>query len=755
MDQIKFIKYLTNLAPEGETALFVTKKTFEDNRSAFIPSYPSRFRPRGVVYGNTGSFIVDRLDKDKPSASSANCDRVLCLVLDDIGTKSKEPNLPPTWKIETSPGCYQWGYTFRLDDQPFKNEFCAAVKAIAAAGYTDPGMTNPVRNFRIPGSINDKPGRNNFESVLVEFNPDREFSLPEICEALNVTPGEVSPDVKHFSVKDNGGDDVLGWLYDNAHVLEDVNSSGWYGVTCPNHEKHSTGSLSGRYLPSTRAFKCMHGHCESLSSRDFLKWVAENGGPEHTPGLRSDIIHNALDNISKNKPEKVMFNDSDEQIIREVEKKELGRLEKQDWFSRFAYVQSDDSFFDLNDRMEYSRTSFNAIFRHIKCASIHNGRMIPASVCFDENRQEMGAKVLHGVTYAAGESALTVKDGLVYGNKWLNARPNVSMGGDPSIWLDHCRKLVPEEFELEHIWDMMAFKLQNPKIKINHAIIHGSVEGVGKDTMWAPFIWSICGESKKNYGIMDNDSLTSQWGYQYESEVLVINELRAPNVLDRRALSNKLKPITAAPPDVLTINRKGMHPYNLANRMFVLAFSNDLVPIIISSQDRRWFCVWSSATALAKEDAEKIWTFYKNGGYEAVGNWLMERDVSKFNPNARPPMTEYKRNMIEDGMSGTESYLVDMVANKIGEFQKGVVGAPLHSLCDRLSVQMPNNNKIYLNALMHALQEAGWVDMGRVHSREFSNPRRMFVAPDILATKSKTEIRRILEDVAMPNLKVV
>ena len=37
------------------------------------------------------------------------------------------------------------------------------------------------------------------------------------------------------------------------------------------------------------------------------------------------------------------------------------------------------------------------------------------------------------------------------------------------------------------------------------------------------------------------------------------NELREPEASARRALANKLKPVIAAPPDTLPINRKGLH----------------------------------------------------------------------------------------------------------------------------------------------------------------------------------------------------
>jgi len=77
------------------------------------------------------------------------------LVLDDVGDPIKAPNLPPiepTWKIETSKGSFQWGYAF--SEQPTKGEYAAAIRAMADAGYTDPGACNPVRNFRLPGSVN-------------------------------------------------------------------------------------------------------------------------------------------------------------------------------------------------------------------------------------------------------------------------------------------------------------------------------------------------------------------------------------------------------------------------------------------------------------------------------------------------------------------------------------------------------------------------------------------------------------------------
>lgn len=763
---MNFLEFITNLAPEGETALVVRQKPQLDGNGmlqthadgtikctwpAFLPT--AKLKPDWAIYGNTGSFILDRFADGKVSASAANCEYVLVMMLDDIGTKSKEPPLAPTWIMETSEGSYQWGYAFK--EQPTKGDFTAAIKAIAKAGYTDPGATNAVRNFRLPGSVNLKPGRDNFASRLVEFHPEREYNLEDICVALAVTPdpADTATNVA-IRLADTGKDSVVTWLNEQGMILSAANGEGWMGVVCPNNEQHTDGNIEGRYKPLDRSYCCLHGHCVDFSSQMFLDWVADNGGPEVDHGLRDELLAEKMTlALSKLTPNEV-YRDTAAEVIAEVERKELGRIEKANWYERFAYIQDDESYFDLQDRREVSRQTFNALFRHVPCKSIHTGRKVEASICFDENRQAMGAKALVGVTYAAGEDVLVSRDGDLYGNRWRDARPSVARAetSDISMWLDHCQELVPESLELNHIFDVMAFKVQHPEIKVNHAILHAGDEGSGKDTFWAPFIWAICGDHLKNRGIMDNNSVNSQWGYQLESEILIINELKEPDAATRRQLANQLKPIIAAPPEMLPINRKGLHPYMMANRLFVLAFSNDPVPISLASQDRRWFCVWSTAPRMNSDRARKIWEWYRAGGFVAIAGWLASRDVSKFNPSAPPMMTEFKQNLVEHGMSMAESFLVEMMRERRGEFSAGVVGSPFHSLCDRVAGQAPAGVKVPQAALLHALKEAGWLDCGRLMSRDYPAKKHIYAAPDVVQQLSKSELRRAVEAPPGPHL---
>lgn len=763
---MNFVDFITRLAPEGETALFVRQKPRTDGNGqmqfhadgaikATWPAYlPGREKPGQAWYGNTGSFVVDRFVDGKPSASAACCDYVLVMVLDDVGDPTKAPKaspVPPTWVMETSPGSYQWGYAFDPDDQPTKGAYSAAIRAIAAAGYSDPGAINPVRNFRLPGSVNLKPGKNLFESRLVEFHPDRVFKLPELCKALGVEPGpDDSGGVRAVRLSDDGADDVLAWLSAQGLVLAQPNGEGWAGVVCPNHEAHTDGNPEGRYMSVNRAYCCYHGHCEDWTSARFLDWVAEQGGPAHAPGLRDDLLAARMSaTLSKLTPTEA-FPDAAAAVVAEVERREAGRLEKERWFERYAYVQDGDCYFDLVERRELARATFNALYRHVACWSIHGGvngkkRRIEASICFDENRQDMGARVLAGLTYAAGQTIICSREGLVYGNRWRDARPTVlAEGVSVAPWLAHVERLVPNVNEREHLLTLMAFKLQHPSVKINHGVLFAGAPGCGKDTLFAPFLWSIGGDDLTNVALVRNEEVTSQWGYALESEVLVVNELRQTDAKDRRALENQLKPLLAAPPELLPVNRKFAAPYMSANRLLVIAFSNERVPIALPSDDRRWFVVWSSAPRMTEAESSALWAWYDKGGRAAVAAWLRARDVSAFEPGATPMVTDAKRMMTEAGLSPVESYLVELIRGRQGEFASGVVSAPWQELCGRLSALAPQGARVPVQALFHAFAEAGWLDCGLCHSREYPTKRHLYCAPEH-AELGKAELRRMSE----------
>jgi len=290
---IDFIEYMLSLPPAGEKFLIGDQHTNREGKMVITPT--TAVSSDAAIYGNAGSFILDRANVNGyMPASAKNIEHCLCMMLDDIGSKSKVPTIEPTWKIETSPGNFQWGYVF--SERPTKADYVAAYKAIADAGYSDPGADNPVRWFRLPGSVNLKPGRDRFKSVLVEFHPERTTTLPALCDALGVVPGPIKADPAYLTSTDDTADDVLVWLSDNGHLINPRPSNGWYSVKCPAAHEHTDGNAAGFYKPSERAFKCHHSHGDHWKSPAFLAWVAEEGGPQCKPGIRPELLFAAMNN---------------------------------------------------------------------------------------------------------------------------------------------------------------------------------------------------------------------------------------------------------------------------------------------------------------------------------------------------------------------------------------------------------------------------------------------------------------------------
>lgn len=762
--QKEFIEYLSDHAKANRCVSLLVKQVLSGGEyadgtlKATWPAMKSRspINPEDAIYGNTGLFIESRMP-GKPSASKSNCEHCGWMVLDDIGTKSKEPPLDPSWIIETSPGCFQWGY--KLADPPTRGAFAAAIRAVADAGFTDPGACNPVRNFRIPGSVNLKPGKNRFVSKLIKFNKDLEYTLEEVCEGIGVTPGEDDSDYRSIKVE-RTHDEVLNWLSEKGYVYGNAND-GWIDVLCPNHENHTEqDDFTARYHKNDRGFFCFHGHCQDLSSSDFLTWVKDNGGPDVQHGSSDASMKSLggkLDGIDA--PESVK--NAAREMVAKIDEEQAEKDEKNDLFNLYAYLASDDSYIDIQTRREYSRSAFNAKYRHLGARSKHGShRLIEASVFYDENRKKCGGEILVGLTYAPGEGFHVVKEGAIHGNKWKNARPAVDKTNTKNIstWLDHGRSLIPDSEDFEHVLNLMAYKLQNPDKKINHAVLHAGCEGCGKDTFWYPFMWGVCGPDNDNRGYLDSRTLNTAWGYHLESEILLINELKEPTAAERHALANNLKPIIAAPPHHLDVNRKGLHPYKALNRTFVLAFSNSRTPISLSPQDRRWFAVWSNSPRMTQEDATRIWKWYENGGVDAVVAWLYRRDVSMFNPAAAPKQTDFKEDMIENGMTSAQAWLAQAIEDGMTEFQNGVVGSPFSKLADRLQGQSPGSMKVHHAAIVDALQDAGWVYLGNgFKSRANPVAKKLWVSKEVYRKYanneySKSELRDLAEKATGPKI---
>jgi hypothetical protein len=227
---------------------------------------------------------------------------VRCIVIDDVGTKVDAARItaPPTWKLETSEGNFQWGYLFAWTAE--LREHDALNAALVSAGLQDKGAQGVARLSRLPGSVNNKPGRGDWKAQLVEVNWSRVYTIKSLAAALGLELGKLAkPRVKREPVAgvEELGDDVFDWLQAGGHVVREK-TDGWFEIVCPFAGEHTGDQREdAAYRPvwagdgTGRGVKCFHSHGEPYAAyRDrFLAWVKASGGPEDKPPMVAIPMH--------------------------------------------------------------------------------------------------------------------------------------------------------------------------------------------------------------------------------------------------------------------------------------------------------------------------------------------------------------------------------------------------------------------------------------------------------------------------------
>jgi len=239
---------------------------------------------KGSYYFSTGA------SDDKRLRRAENMKAVRAIVIDDIGPKVDPAKVlaKPTWVLETSPGNQQWGFMldhWSTDIQGADELFAGLI----AAGLQDPGVRTACRLFRIPDSLNDKPGMNGYTAVLYHFDRDVVYTLKSLAKALKVKPTRakvrrVDPGTRPAAGKPCP---VYDWLQARGDIFREA-TGGWFDIRCPWEAEHTKGREDGgRLLPSWASpdgipgVMCQHGHGgigDAAYRQKFIEWYETESG---------------------------------------------------------------------------------------------------------------------------------------------------------------------------------------------------------------------------------------------------------------------------------------------------------------------------------------------------------------------------------------------------------------------------------------------------------------------------------------------
>ncbi|MGH9380857.1 MAG: DUF5906 domain-containing protein [Thermoanaerobaculia bacterium] len=239
-------------------------------------------------------------------------------------------------------------------------------------------------------------------------------------------------------------------------------------------------------------------------------------------------------------------------------------------------------------------------------------------------------------------------------------RPPKIEPGDASKagpWLDHVRRVYPND--ASHITTWLAQRVQQPGVKVNHALVLGGAQGIGKDTILEPIRHAV---GPWNVEDVSPVQLMGRFNGFLKSVILRISEARDLGGLNRFNFYDHTKAYTAAPPEVLRIDENNIREYAIPNVCGVVITTNHKTDgIYLPADDRRHYVAWST-TSRDEFDAEywdTLYGWYESGGRRHVAAYLREFDLSEFNPKAPPPATPAFLDIVDANRAPEDAELAD------------------------------------------------------------------------------------------------
>lgn len=352
--------------------------------------------------------------------------------------------------------------------------------------------------------------------------------------------------------------------------------------------------------------------------------------------------------------------------------------------------------------------------RELWPASSVNARL--AGVCNGKATERIDMeRPIDQMTWVPG-MPLIIPDKLVSDGGWIDRagsncfnlyRPPLSMPGDSEKagpWLEHIHRVYPEHSE--HILRWLAHRVQRPGEKINHALVLGGAQGIGKDTLLEPAKHAI---GPWNFNEVSPQQLLGRFNGFVKSVILRLSEARDLGDVDRFAFYDHTKIYTAAPPDVIRCDEKNIREHSVMNVTGVIITTNHKTDgVYLPGDDRRHFVAWSELT---KEDFSEsywreLWGWYSLGGIGHVGAYLAQLDLLDFDPKSPPPKTAAWHEIVDANRAPEDAELAD-VLDALGN-RSAVTLTDLIIYADE-SLQEWLKDRRNRRQIPHRLEAAGYV----------------------------------------------
>lgn len=305
------------------------------------------------------------------------------------------------------------------------------------------------------------------------------------------------------------------------------------------------------------------------------------------------------------------------------------------------------------------------------------------------------------------ESGWTPHAGASVFNRYRPSNPTVGDAALAGPWRDHLHRVYAAE--AQHVEHWLAHHVQCPGEKVNHALVLGGAQGIGKDTILAPVKDAV---GPWNWSDVSPGQLLGRFNGWVKAVVVRVNEAHDLGEFDRFALYDHSKTYIAAPPDFVRVDEKHVPEHYVANVCGVIITSNHKTDgLYLPADDRRHFVAWSE---LKREDFDAgywnhLWGWYRAGGAGHVAAYLGTLDLSGFDCKAPPPKTAAFWAMVQASEAPESGELRDVI-EQLGDPEALTVTHLVNTAANMqmLSLSEELRERKNRRALPHRLERVGY-----------------------------------------------
>ena len=307
-----------------------------------------------------------------------------------------------------------------------------------------------------------------------------------------------------------------------------------------------------------------------------------------------------------------------------------------DFVKRIAYMMKQKKYYDLEDKEMYDGESVDVKyakhFKDDKYTPLKHWKMHPDSkVCVDFTYKPNDPNRFVNV-----DKKLMIN---VYEKNDLQPDSKV----DTDVFWALLKHIMPHDECREHFLDWYAFPLQNPGVKIRHAIIMQSDEfQLGKGSLFDLHRDMLGNHNTRKIELAE--ALDKGKNYLLNYQTVLIDEAKSSGSWSEKAqLINTLKTIITEGSIGVRQLYKEYSEQDTCTNYWINTNYKDAFPL--PKNEVRYFVYFSPA----KRNEKMLEQFHKerlNDNLAAgVMAELLDRNLSKFNPLAPAPYTEYRNQM--------------------------------------------------------------------------------------------------------------